>query len=204
MFINDTKAVRKAAQALLKTGKKQNQPDLQIAAMDLLMNIPSENKSKLMTYAIKDGNPALVASTLLMLPRKLDKKEYNTLIKLLNASSPETQTPIIYWLGNQKMEKSVSDISKFTHSENPLLKAAAIRSLARIGNEEALLLLVRLLKSDNEETITLAKDALTTYDGDMSYVLASIFNDSSDEGKIAKLQLIASRRMERQYNMVYN
>ena len=109
----------------------------------------------------------------------MDNKEYYTLIKLLNASSPETQTSIIYWLGNQKMEKSVSDISKFTHSENPLLKAAAIRSLAKIGNEEARLLLVGLLKSDNEETIRLAKDALTTYDGDMSYVLASIFNDSS-------------------------
>ena len=201
---SDTKTVRKEANALLKTGKKQKQPDLQIAAMDLLMSIPSENKSKLMTYALKDGNPALVASTLRMLPNKLDNKEYNTLIKLLNASSPETQTPIIYWLGNQKMEKAVSDISKFTHSDNSLLKAAAIRSLAKIGNEDALLLLVGLLKSDNEETITLAKDALTTYDGDMSYVLASVFNDSSDEGKIAILQLIASRRMESQYNMVYN
>ena len=201
---SNTKAVRKEARALLNTAKKQNQPDLQIAAMELLMSIPSENKSKLMTYALKDGNPALVASTLHMLPNKLDNKEYNTLIKLLNASSPATQTPTIFWLGNQKMEKAVSDISKFTRSDNSLLKATAIRSLAKIGNEDALIQLTGLLKSDNKETITLAKDALTTYDGDMSYVLASIFNDSSNEGKNAILQLISSRRMESQYNMVYN
>jgi|LFRM01.1.fsa_nt_gb HEAT repeat protein len=201
---SNTKAVGKEAHALLKTGKKQNKPDLQIAAMELLMSMQSENKSKLMIYSLKDGNPALVASTLRMFSNKLDNKEYNTLIKLLNASSPATQTPIIYWLGNQKMEKAVSEISKFTRSDNPLLKTAAIRSLAKIGNKDALIKLVELLKSDNSETIALAKDALTTYNGDMSYELTSKFNDSSDEGKVTILQLIASRRMESQYNMVYN
>ena len=201
---SDTKAVSKEANELLKIGSKQNQPHLQIAAMNLLMSIPSENKSNLMTYALKDGNSALVASTLRMLDKKLDEKEYNTLIELLNTSAPETQTPIIYWLGDQKMEKAVSEISKYTLSDNHDLKAAAIRSLAKIGSEDALIQLTGLLKSDNEETIILAKDALTTYDGDMSYVLASIFDDSSNKGKIAVLQLIASRRMEGQYNLVYN
>lgn len=201
---SDIKAVRKEAQALLKTGKKQNQPDLQIAAMELLINMPNENKSKLMTYALKDGSPALVASTLRMLPSSLTDKDYSTLIKLLNAASPATQTPIIYWLGNQKIEKSVSEISKFAHSDNALLKTAAIRSLAKIGNKDALIQLTSLLVSDNKETINLAKNALSTYHGDMSYELTSKFNDSSNEGKIAILQLIASRRMMNQYTMVYN
>ena len=202
--ISDIKAVRKEAQALLKTGKKQNQPDLQIAAMELLINMPNENKSKLMTYALKDGSPALVASTLRMLPSSLTDKDYSTLIKLLNAASPATQTPIIYWLGNQKIEKSVSEISKFAHSDNALLKTAAIRSLAKIGNKDALIQLTSLLVSDNKETINLAKNALSTYHGDMSYELTSKFNDSSNEGKIAILQLIASRRMMNLYTMVYN
>lgn len=201
---SDIKAVRKEAQALLKTGKKQNQPDLQIAAMELLINMPNENKSKLMTYALKDGSPALVASTLRMLPSSLTDKDYSTLIKLLNAASPATQTPIIYWLGNQKIEKSVSEISKFAHSDNALLKTAAIRSLAKIGNKDALIQLTSLLVSDNKETINLAKNALSTYHGDMSYELTSKFNDSSNEGKIAILQLIASRRMMNLYTMVYN
>ena len=201
---SDHKAVAKEAHTLLKTGKKQDQPDLQVAAMDLLTGIPSENKSKLMVYALKDGNPTLVASTLRMLPNKLDEKEYQILLKHLHASSPATQTPIINWMGNKKIDKAVPEISKFTHSDNPYLKAAAISSLAKIGNEDALLKLVGLLKSDKIETIALAKEALTTYQGDMSYTLASVFNDSSNEGKIAILQLIASRRMESQYNMVYN
>ena len=201
---SDTKAVRKEAQSLLKTGKKEKRPDLQIAAMELLINIPNENKSTLMTYALKDGSPALVASTLRMLPSNLTDKDYSTLIKLLNAASPATQTPIIYWLGNQKIEKSVSEISNFAHSDNALLKAAAIRSLAKIGNKDALIQLTSLLASDNKETITLAKNALSTYKGDMSYELTSKFNDSSKEGKIAILQLIASRRMMNQYTMVYN
>lgn len=200
----DIKLVQKEANELLKTAKKQNQPDLQIAAMEILMSIPAESKTKLMEYALKNGNPALVASTLRMFPNQLNEKEYKVLLKNLSSASPETQTPIIYWLGNQKMDNAVSEISKYTNSSNSLLKAAAIRSLAKINNEDAMLLLVGLLKGDNKETIELAKEALTTYKGDMSYVLASVFNDSSDQGKVAILQLIADRRMESQYNLVYN
>ncbi|MDD4247472.1 MAG: HEAT repeat domain-containing protein, partial [Dysgonamonadaceae bacterium] len=200
----DAKTAQKEANDLLKTASKQNQPDLQIAAMEMLMRMPAENKIKLVEYALKDGNPSLVASTLRMYPDKLDEKGYTMLIKNLNASAPETQVPIVYWLGNQQMTQAIPEIAKFTTSDNSLLKAAAIRSLAKIGNEEAMLQLVGLLKSDNEESIAMAKDALTTYDGDMSYVLASVFNDSSDKGKIAILNLIADRRMESQYNLVYN
>lgn len=201
---SDTKLVKKEARALLKIGEKQNRSDLQIAAMELLMNNPNENKFKLIEHAIKDGNEALVASTLRMYTDELNTKQYNKLIKLLNSSSTATQIPIIYWLGNKSMEMAVSDISKFAHAPNALLQAAAIRSLAKIGNKDAMSELTELLKSDNKETIGLAKDALTTYDGDMSYELTSKFNDSSDLGKIAMLQLMARRRMVGLYNMVYN
>ena len=200
----NTKAAQKQAHAMLKTGAKLNRPDLQIAAMELLMDVPAENKSKLISYGLKNGNPSLVANTLSMIPSSLDEKDYSMLLKNLHSSSPKTQIPIVYWLGNQKMESAVPEISKFTTSGNPLLKTAAIRSLAKIGNKDAMLLLVGLLKSDNEETIAIAQEALTTYNGDMSYELASVFNESSDQGKVAILQLIADRRMESQYNLVYN
>ncbi len=200
----DSKSAQKQAKAMLKAGAKLNRPDLQIAAMELLMSIPAENKMKLVEYALKDGNPTLVASTLRMFPSKMDEKGYNLLLKHLHSSSPETQTPIVYWLGNQKMEKAVPEIAKFTTSDNSHLKAAAIRSLAKIGTKDTMLQLVGLLKSDNEDTIALTTEALTTYNGDMSYELASVLNDSSELGKIAILQLIAKRRMESQYNLVYN
>ncbi len=200
----DAKTTQKEANNLLKTAAKQKQPDLQIAAMDMLMHMPTENKTKLLEYALKDGNPSLVANTLRMYPNDLNEKDYAMLLKHFNSSSPETQVPIVYWLGNKNMEQAVPEIAKYTSSDNALLKTAAIRSLAKIGNKEAMLLLVGILKSSDAETIALAKDALTTYNGDMSYVLASVFNDSSDEGKIAILQLIADRKMESQYNLVYN
>lgn len=67
-----------------------------------------------------------------------------------------------------------------------------------------MLALAGLLKSNDAETVTLAKNALSTYKGDISYTLASVFNDSGDAGKLAILQLIANRKMESQYNLVYN
>lgn len=200
----DSKTAKKEANALLKTAANQQQPDLQIAALGILMSMPTENKTKLLEYALKDGDPALTASTLQMFSDGLNEKKYAIVLKHLKSSSPETQTPIVYWLGNQKMAKAVPEIAKLASSGNSLLKVAAIRSLAKIGNEDAMLKLVGLLKSKDAETIAITRAALTTYNGDMSYVLASVFDDSNDEGKVAILQLIEDRRMESQYNLVYN
>ena len=41
-------------------------------------------------------------------------------------------------------------------------------------------------------------------DGDISYTLASVFDNSGNTGKVAILELIASRILESQYNLVYN
>ncbi|WP_436416870.1 hypothetical protein KCV26_08415 [Petrimonas sulfuriphila] len=46
-----------------------------------------------------------------------------------------------------------------------------------------MLVLAGLLKSQDDETVLLAKDALSTYKGDISYTLASVFNESGDVGK---------------------
>lgn len=200
----DSKLAQKEATAMLKTAGRQNQPDLQIAAIEMLMKAPSGNRVKLVQNALKDGNPSYVANSLLLFPDKLDKKEYTSLLKSFNAASAETKIPIVYWLGDQKMKEAVPELSKFLTSDDELLRKAAIRSLGRIGTEEAMLKLTGLLKSKDPEIVKQAKDALSRYDGDMAYTLASVFNDSSDEGKIAILNLIADRRMESQYNLVYN
>ncbi|WP_436414739.1 family 16 glycoside hydrolase [Petrimonas sp.] len=202
---SDAKLVEKDAASLLAFAGKQNRPDLKVAASQLLMAIPSTNKTNILKAALKDGDIAYLSNVLNASAFQNDKKAVDMIVKELNPrASAEKQTAIIYWLGKKNVPNAANLIANYATSTNPMVQKAAISSLARIGNEQAMLALAGLLKNNNEETVRLAQDALSTYKGDISYPLASIFNDAGNAGKIAALQLIANRKAESQYNLVYN
>ncbi len=201
----DVKLVEKEANGLLNFAIKQNRSGLKVAAAGLLLAIPSTDKNKLLNSALKDGDIAYLARLLNAYPFNNDRKAVERIMKELSPkASAEKQTAIIYWLGDKKVANTANMLANFATSGNKMVQKAAISSLAKIGNEQAMLVLAGLLKSQDDETVLLAKDALSTYKGDISYTLASVFNESGDVGKKAILQLIANRKMESQYNLVYN
>jgi len=201
----DAKLVEKEANGLLTFAIKQNRSDLKVAAAGLLLAIPSTDKSKLLNSALKDGDIAYLARLLNAYPFSNDRKSVERIMKELSPkASAEKQTAIIYWLGDKKVANTTHILANYATSSNRMVQKAAISSLAKIGNEQAMLVLAGLLKSQDDETVLLAKNALSTYKGDISYTLASVFNESGDTGKKAVLQLIADRKMESQYNLVYN
>ena len=202
---SDAKLVEKDAQSLLAFATKQNRPDLKVAASQLLLTIPTTNKNDILKNALKDGNIAYLTNALNASAFKNDKKAVDMIVKELNPkASAEKQTAIIYWLADNNVPNATNLIANYATSSNKMVQKAAVSSLAKIGNEQAMLTLAGLLKSKNEETVLLAQDALSTYKGDISYTLASVFNDATDAGKKAVLQLIANRKIESQYNLVYN
>ena len=201
----DVKLVEKEANGLLNFAIKQNRSDLKVAAAGLLLAIPSTDKNKLLNSALKDGDIAYLARLLNAYPFNNDRKAVERIMKELSPkASAEKQTAIIYWLGDKNVANAANLLAKYAAPGNKMVQKAAISSLAKIGNEQAMLVLAGLLKSQDDETVLLAKDALSTYKGDISYTLASVFNESGDVGKKAILQLIANRKMESQYNLVYN
>jgi len=201
----DVKLVEKEANGLLNFAIKQNRSDLKVAAAGLLLAIPSTDKNKLLNSALKDGDIAYLARLLNAYPFNNDRKAVERIMKELSPkASAEKQTAIIYWLGDKNVANAANLLAKYAAPGNKMVQNAAISSLAKIGNEQAMLVLAGLLKSQDDETVLLAKDALSTYKGDISYTLASVFNESGDTGKKAILQLIADRKMESQYNLVYN
>ena len=201
----DAKLVEKEAKGLLTFAAKQNRSELKVAASQLLLGIPSTDKSKLLNSALKDGDIAYLARLLNAYPFSNDRKAVEKIMKELTPkASPEKQTAIIYWLGDKNVSNATNLLANYVTSGDKMVQKAAISSLAKIGNEQAMLVLAGLLKSQDDETVLLAKDALSTYKGDISYTLASVFNESGDVGKKAILQLIANRKMESQYNLVYN
>jgi hypothetical protein len=202
---SDPKLVNKEAQKLLSLASKQHQQDLKIAASGILLAQPSTKKEALLKDALKDGNIAYLSGILNVYLFEKDKKSVSLIQKELSVNqSPQVQTVLIYWLSNHDVAGSTSLIARHIHSSDEMVQKAAALSLAKAGSDESLLALTSLLKSENEHTITLAKEALSTFRGDISYSLASVFDDCGDAGKMAILELISNRKMESQYNLVYN
>lgn len=201
----EPKLVKKEAEKLLSTGKKLGKQDIRIAATKLLLTQPTVKKEDILKNAIKDGDITYLSGVLNLYPFQDDRKSTELVqTTLASTKSPEVQTVLIYWLGNHNIKASIPQIARLAGSSGSMVQKAATLSLARLGGEEALIALASLLKSSNDETVTLAKDALSAYNGDISYTLASVFEDSGDTGKKAILELIANRKMENQYNLVYN
>lgn len=199
------KLVKKEAEKLLATGKKLGKQDIRIAATKLILTQPTVKKEDVLKNAIKDGDITYLSGVLSLYPFQDDRKSTELVqTTLASTKSPEVQTVLIYWLGNHNIKASIPQIARLARSSGSMVQKAATLSLARLGGKEALIALASLLKSSNDETVTLAKDALSAYNGDISYTLASVFEDSSDTGKTAILELIANRKMENQYNLVYN
>ncbi len=199
------KLVGKEAKRLLNTAKKQDLQDIKIAATVLLLNQPSTKTNNILKDAIKDGDIVYLAGVLNSYPFQDDKKTIELIGKELAATkSPDVQTTLLYWLSNQQVGDINTLAKPLVASPHPMVQKAASIALAKRGGDDALIALASMLKSDNEETVALAYNALSTYKGDISYTLASVFDTSGDEGKKAILGLIGSRKLESQYNLVYN
>lgn len=200
-----SKPSRKEAEKLLATGKKLDEQHIRIAATKVLLEEPSVKKEDILKNAIKDGNITYLSGVLNLYPFENDKKSSELIQSTLaSTKSPEVQTALVYWSAKHDKKASIPQITALVNSPVGLVQKAAVLSLAKLGGEEALITLASLLKSNNDETVTLAKEALSTYNGDISYTLASVFEDCGDTGKKAILELISNRKMECQYNLVYN
>ncbi|HHU95690.1 MAG: DUF1080 domain-containing protein [Bacteroidota bacterium] len=202
---SEPKLVNKEAKKLLSAAKKRNLQDIKIAATKLQLSLPGAKTEKILQNVLKDGNLTYLNGVLNAFPFQNNKTAVALVEKqLLSTKSPEVKTTLIYWLSNHTMGKIIPLTIPLTDSPDPVVQKAAAKALARHGGNDALLALAAMLKSDNDETVALGKNALLTFKGDMGNTLASLFDVSGNEGKKAILELIAARKIEEQYDLVFN
>ena len=205
--LNDTesKLVNKEAKKLLSTSSKLNKQDLKTAATLMLLKQSSAKPANILRNVFKDGNIIYLAGLLNQYPFQSDEKSVDLITKELTLSrSPEIEVCLIDWVAKYQPERAIPLIANHTDSPVESVKKAATIALTKLSGDESLLALTEMLKNGDEESVELAKNALLRFDGDISNNLSSIFNDCSDIGKIAVLNIIANRKMENQYDLVYN
>ncbi|MGI6572311.1 MAG: family 16 glycoside hydrolase [Fermentimonas sp.] len=205
LIASEPKLVDKEAKKLFAAAKKRNLQDIKTAATKLQLSLPNAKTEKILQDAIKDGNLTYLNGVLNAFPFQNDKNAIALVEQqFASAKSPELQATLIHWLSNHEVGDIVTLAVPLTTSSDLMVQKAAANALARHGGNDALIALAAMLKSDNDETVAIGKSALLTFKGDIAYTLASLFDASGDEGKKAILELIAARKMEDQYNLVFN
>lgn len=189
----DNSSAQKAAQKLLSNATKSNNFEARVAALNILMQIPTVDKAKLVKKAISDKDKAYVNQAL-SLYFNPDEKTSNNLVKNLSRKEPATQEVMLYWLGNTFQEKQLPLVLSYFNNVNPDLRTAAIRAASNIGGIEATKAILELLKTDDPQTLKLAENALLSSKAEVSSGVMSLYDQASEEGKLIALNVLSNRK----------
>ena len=214
----ELKIAEKAASDLLKKSTRAGQTGTRIAALQLLMAAQGDKATKTLTTALKDANKEYRNAALDAASGFAGKELYVSLIKSLPKAKPEVKVDILNWLGREaefpdkkallsSLETgievtAVQLLIKQAESADFNVKQAATMALVRIGNTQAMAPIATFLTSNNAQVVALAKDALSTFKGDISPVVARTIPSASDQGKVAAAELLALRKANGYLNNV--
>lgn len=216
----NTKEAEKAASDLLKNAAQAGQTHTRNAALEIILSIQKEKGFDLVKSALKDSSKEYRNAALDYTSSFANDKIYTELIKTMQKVNPEVKTDILNWIGREnqcpdknKILKNLKISSKLSASQaiaeqlkdkNTDVKEAAVWTLVKIGDSSAIPVLTNLLKSQDEQMIRLSRSALTSFNGNIAPSVAEIIPNASDAGKIAGLQLLASRKSSDYMDAVLN
>jgi HEAT repeat protein len=204
LSVSNPKEVQREADNLLSKATQSEKQGLRVATMEILMKLPSTDKTKLLKSALIDNNKTFLTNTLVYYSPHKNNKGIRLILKQLQKSSDAAvKSSLIYWLGNEKIARSARVIAKNLQNGDNSVKTAAVKSLSKIASDDALQELMQLFSANDEELITLAKkELLTVSNSNLSKILGSAFPSSSDAGKAAVLEIIGARGMKGHYPLV--
>jgi len=190
----------------------KNSPDyLRIAALQAeLKNVSSKDLSKKVLAALKDPSVEYRTSALSFASAKADANLFSSILKTLPKAKFEVKTDIYNFLTAEAKQsdktkilqsldakllaKTVETMQKDLSSADFDLKKSAATALLASGSTSSLSSVAKLLASDDSKDIELAKSLLASSKGDVASTVADYLHSASDKGKIAGLELLASRK----------
>ncbi|MDR1200305.1 MAG: DUF1080 domain-containing protein [Tannerellaceae bacterium] len=216
--LGETKEAEKAANDLLKKATKANKTHTRDAALQIILSIRKENGLKLVLNALKDPSKEYRNAALDYTSCFANKEIYVELFKTMMKAKSEEKVDILNWIGRESTCPEKNPIIKnleirFDLSAKQVLlnqlkghdfavKQAAAWALVKIGDTSVIPALTELLANSDKQTIQLAKDALTSFKGDIAPVVTKIIPQAPDAGKIAAVELLAMRKASANINTV--
>ena len=206
-----TKEAAAAAQSLLKNATKSGFSQLRIAALEVIFATQAD-KVKTLKSALKDGDVAYRNAALRYASGYADKAMYTELFKMLPKAGNAEKVDVLFWIGNEAQDPDKKGILKTVETNidktstqtiiqllgnaDYNVKQAAAFALGGIGEKEAIPALADLLKNEDAKITSLAKNELSSFEGDVSLSVAKVMNQASVEGKKVALELLSERKAD--------
>lgn len=183
----------RTARELMKEANKTENTALRCAAFDLLVMSVPQDKSALILDALKENDREYRNHALRYADPAEDAKLTSALLKKLSKEKGDVLLDLLYWCGDRRLTDAVAVIEPLTKSSDAQLSELAIRTMGRIGGEEAIDKLGALLTDSLQEQIALTQDVLAYTHGSLGNSLMTKFAQANPEGKSAILTLIANQ-----------
>ena len=212
-----SKEVAAAAKSLLKSATKTGSSQLRIAALEVIF-ASQLNKIKTLKDALKDKEIEYRNAALRFASDYADKAMYTELLKSLPKAGNEQKTEVLNWIVLEAQSKEKREILKTVETAiektgvqtliqllgtpDYNVKKAATSALCGIGEKEAIPALADLLRSEDAQITLLAKEALTSFEGNVPLHVVKILSQASDEGKKAALEILSIRKANAYFNAV--
>ncbi|MDR2810329.1 MAG: DUF1080 domain-containing protein [Tannerellaceae bacterium] len=213
----DTQEASKAASELLKKATKAGKTHTRNAALQILLSIEKEKGLKRALVALKDPSREYRNAALDYTSAFTSSEVYIELIKTMAKAKPEVQVDILNRLGRECLDDEKKallqtlDIRFDLPARQVILnqlksadfsvRQAAVWTLVRIGDTSFIPALATLL-TQTESDISLGRDALIAFKGDVTPDVVRIVSKAPDAGKIAALNVLALRKASTRLNTI--
>lgn len=213
----DVKDAEKAANNLFKAATKASSTHSREAALEILFTL-TDKPLKLLNTALKDKDIDYRNAALWYTSNYADAAIYTDLIKNLPKQKPEVKVDILNWIGRESKypEKNPAIknlnirfdlparqvIASQLKDANFDVKKAAAWALVKIGDESAISEIANLLTDTNPDIVTVAKETLEAFKGNITPAVVRAIPNATDAGKIAALRLLAGRKADQMLNTV--
>ncbi|MDR2389602.1 MAG: DUF1080 domain-containing protein [Tannerellaceae bacterium] len=213
----DIEEASKAASELLRKATKARRTHTRNAALQILLSIEKEKGLKRVQAALKDPSREYRNAALDYASAFTSPEVYTELIKTMAKAKPEVRVDILNWLGHESLvdEKKAllrtldirfdlparQVIINQLKSPDFIVRQAAVWALVRIGDTSFIPPLANLL-TQTEPDISLGRDALIAFKGDVTSDVVRIVSKAPDEGKIAAVKVLALRKASTRINTI--
>ncbi len=213
----DKKSAEKAANELLKAATKAGQTHTRDAALEMLF-AQSENPTKLLLTALKDGNKEYRNAALTFASAYAAAPMYVEVLKLVPKAKAAVKVDMLNWIGRESKCPEKNPVLKSLEIKFDLtgqqviltqlkdadteVKQAAAWALVKIGDTGVIPSLAELLANKDAAVVAVGKETLSAFKGDITPSVVRVIPQATDAGKIAAMELLALRKADATVNTV--
>lgn len=185
-----------------------------------LAGLNSTNPTKDVLKAIKKADRVEYNRVLNLASQDANEDMYIAVLKAINKAKPNVKSDVLNWMGREAAsdpakKKILKDMElksnqparntfiAFLKDPSYEVKEAAAWTLTKIGDPIVIPVLADFFITNDQQLVTLAKQTLASFPGDISSAVAGIVPKASEMGKVAGLQLLSLRKSDANSNTVY-